>query len=147
MYGTASLICLLFASCLLLLTSCTGHWPALPKRSAAIGISCRGFAENGPFTIKTDLTLEDNPYGWDVSHNMVYVDQPIGTGYSYSTDPADTVHGETGNSTSYPSNVSPFSCYDASAVAVVRLPYPWCACNLVGQAQLYSHVHQNPAIV
>lgn len=55
-----------------------------------------GTAENGPFKIKDDLTLEDNPNGWDVSHNMVYVDQPIGTGYSYSDDPADAVHGETG---------------------------------------------------
>lgn len=53
-------------------------------------------AENGPFKINKDLTLEDNPDGWDVSHNMIYVDQPIGTGYSYSTDPADTVHNEKG---------------------------------------------------
>eukprot|EP00892_Ulva_mutabilis_P009376 jgi/Ulvmu1/6810/UM031_0013.1 len=54
------------------------------------------FMENGPFTINDDLTLNDNPYGWDVTHNMIFVDQPIGTGFSYSTDPADTVHGETG---------------------------------------------------
>jgi len=54
------------------------------------------FVENGPFKITDDLTLDDNPYGWDVSHNLIYVDQPIGTGYSYSTDPADTIYGEKG---------------------------------------------------
>lgn len=57
------------------------------------------YAENGPFTLNEDLSLKDNPYGWDVSHNVIYVDQPIGTGYSYSDDPADTVHGEKGNPT------------------------------------------------
>lgn len=57
---------------------------------------CDTPAENGPFKIKEDLTLEDNPNGWDVSHNMVFVDQPIGTGYSYSTDPADAVYNEKG---------------------------------------------------
>ena len=42
------------------------------------------FYENGPFHITPNLTLEDNPYGWDVGHNMIYVDQPINTGFSYS---------------------------------------------------------------
>eukprot|EP00892_Ulva_mutabilis_P009378 jgi/Ulvmu1/6812/UM031_0015.1 len=54
------------------------------------------FYENGPFKINDDLTLSDSPYGWDISHNMIYVDQPIGTGYSYSDDPADKVRGEMG---------------------------------------------------
>lgn len=52
--------------------------------------------EHGPFKINDDLTLDENPYGWDVSHNVIYVDQPIGSGYSYSTDPADTVYSEAG---------------------------------------------------
>eukprot|EP00892_Ulva_mutabilis_P009381 jgi/Ulvmu1/6815/UM031_0019.1 len=54
------------------------------------------FYENGPFKINDNLTLKDNPDGWDVSHNLIYVDQPIGTGYSYSTDPADAVYNEKG---------------------------------------------------
>jgi carboxypeptidase C (cathepsin A) len=29
------------------------------------------FYENGPFTINEDMTLEDNPTGWDVAANMI----------------------------------------------------------------------------
>lgn len=54
------------------------------------------FYENGPYHIKKDLTLEDAEYGWDVSHNMIFVDQPINTGFSYSDDERDTVHDEVG---------------------------------------------------
>lgn len=34
-------------------------------------------AENGPFRIKDDLTLVANEYGWDQTHNMIFVDQVI----------------------------------------------------------------------
>jgi len=34
-------------------------------------------AENGPFRIKDDLTLVANDYGWDQTHNMIFVDQVI----------------------------------------------------------------------
>jgi hypothetical protein len=65
-------------------------------------------AENGPFKINDDLTLRDNPTGWDVNHNVIYVDQPIGTGYSYSDDPKDRVTSEKGTSnTTWESCVSP----------------------------------------
>jgi carboxypeptidase C (cathepsin A) len=29
------------------------------------------FYENGPYTINEDMTLEDNPTGWDVAANMI----------------------------------------------------------------------------
>jgi Serine carboxypeptidase len=41
-------------------------------------------AENGPWEINDNLELEETQYGWDVSHSMIYVDQPINTGFSYS---------------------------------------------------------------
>lgn len=41
-------------------------------------------AENGPYHIKEDLSLERSEYGWDVNSNMIFVDQPINTGFSYS---------------------------------------------------------------
>ncbi|KAL4449695.1 hypothetical protein ABPG74_007518 [Tetrahymena malaccensis] len=40
------------------------------------------FAENGPFKVNDDLTLSSNPYSWNSNANLVFVDQPVGTGYS-----------------------------------------------------------------
>lgn len=55
------------------------------------------FFENGPFVINDDNeTLSWNPYGWDLASNIIYVDQPVGTGFSYSKDPRDVRHDEKG---------------------------------------------------
>ena len=42
------------------------------------------FFENGPyqFTSSTDATIKSNPNSWNSFANLLYVDQPIGTGYS-----------------------------------------------------------------
>jgi cathepsin A (carboxypeptidase C) len=45
------------------------------------------FYENGPFTINDDLSLKNNPYSWNNNANVLYVDQPFGTGFSETTDP------------------------------------------------------------
>ena len=75
---------------------------AAPKttwKSAVANLNSIGsVAENGPFTINPDLTLTETAFGWDVGHNLIFVDQPIGTGFSYTTDPADNVYGEAGDS-------------------------------------------------
>jgi len=42
------------------------------------------FEENGPLRIKPDLTLTVNPQGWNQRANIIYIDQPVGTGLSYS---------------------------------------------------------------
>ena len=42
------------------------------------------FYENGPYHINPDLSLERSEYGWDTNSNMIFVDQPINTGFSYS---------------------------------------------------------------
>ncbi|BDA42498.1 Serine carboxypeptidase 3 [Coccomyxa sp. Obi] len=52
------------------------------------------FYENGPFRINDDLTLDANEFGWDQTHNMIFVDQPINTGFSYSEDERDRVFDE-----------------------------------------------------
>ena len=77
------------------------------------------FVENGPFKIADDLTLDDNPYGWDVSHNLIYVDQPIGTGYSYSTDPADTIYGQKGKHTCRSSRVMLYALFQGCFALLV----------------------------
>ncbi|KAK4279627.1 hypothetical protein QN277_011375 [Acacia crassicarpa] len=54
------------------------------------------FYENGPFKISENMSLLWNDYGWDKVSNLLYVDQPIGTGFSYSTDMRDIRHDEKG---------------------------------------------------
>ncbi|CAF1890048.1 serine carboxypeptidase-like 47 [Brassica napus] len=54
------------------------------------------FYENGPFTISDDLSLSWNDFGWDKVSNLIYVDQPVGTGFSYVSDLSDLRHDETG---------------------------------------------------
>ncbi|KAI3923019.1 hypothetical protein MKW98_013553 [Papaver atlanticum] len=54
------------------------------------------FYENGPFTIAKNLSLVWNEYGWDKVSNLLYVDQPTGTGFSYSSDSRDLRHNEEG---------------------------------------------------
>ncbi|CAN1339471.1 Serine carboxypeptidase-like 49 [Linum perenne] len=54
------------------------------------------FYENGPFSIADNMTLVWNKYGWDQASNLIYVDQPTGTGFSYSTDRRDIRHNEDG---------------------------------------------------
>ncbi|CAA0832608.1 Serine carboxypeptidase-like 48 [Striga hermonthica] len=57
------------------------------------------FYENGPFHVTDNLTLVSNEFGWDKVSNIIYVDQPTGTGFSYSSDLDDTRHDEKGVST------------------------------------------------
>ncbi|KAG5105468.1 hypothetical protein JHK82_042438 [Glycine max] len=64
------------------------------------GPGCGGelalFYENGPFHIGNNLSLIWNDYGWDQASNILFVDQPTGTGFSYSFDASDIRHDEAG---------------------------------------------------
>ncbi|KAL0709921.1 hypothetical protein Bca4012_016899 [Brassica carinata] len=64
------------------------------------GLGCSGslalFTENGPFAISENLSLSWNPYGWDKVSNVIYVDQPVGTGFSNMSDTSLLRHDETG---------------------------------------------------
>ncbi|KAI8464535.1 MAG: serine carboxypeptidase III precursor [Monoraphidium minutum] len=51
--------------------------------------------ENGPYGLNHNMTLFDNKWGWDVNSHMIFVDQPINTGFSWSDDPSDSVSSET----------------------------------------------------
>ncbi|XP_047323968.1 serine carboxypeptidase-like [Impatiens glandulifera] len=54
------------------------------------------FYENGPFHIANNLSLLSNPFGWDQASNLIFVDQPTGTGFSYSSNEDDIRHDEQG---------------------------------------------------
>lgn len=54
------------------------------------------FYENGPFSISNNLSLIWNEFGWDKISNLLYVDQPTGTGFSFSSDKRDIRHDEKG---------------------------------------------------
>lgn len=42
------------------------------------------FLENGPFSINRKLELVPREYSWHLNHNLIYIDNPVGTGYSFT---------------------------------------------------------------
>lgn len=42
------------------------------------------FMEHGPWTVKKDLTLRPRDYAWTDSYSVLYLDNPIGIGYSFT---------------------------------------------------------------
>ncbi|POM80013.1 Serine protease family S10 [Phytophthora palmivora] len=50
-------------------------------------------AENGPCSIQPDLSTKLNPYTWNNNANVIWLDQPTGTGFSFGS-PADTDYNE-----------------------------------------------------
>ena len=43
------------------------------------------FYENGPYAFNEDgVTLKKNDYSWNSNANLLYVDQPVGTGFSHA---------------------------------------------------------------
>ncbi|KAF9564252.1 alpha/beta-hydrolase [Agrocybe pediades] len=54
-----------------------------PGCSSMIGL----FQENGPCKVNSDgATTVLNPFSWNNISNMIYIDQPIGTGFSFGTN-------------------------------------------------------------
>jgi hypothetical protein len=76
------------------------HWPAVEAHDCAQGKILFGllslriraarlwsalFKENGPYLIDPDtLALSLNPSSWNSNATVIWIDQPVGTGYSYA---------------------------------------------------------------
>lgn len=53
-----------------------------PGVTSLIGL----FAENGPFKVKARHGLKLRKYAWTTNHNVIYIDNPVGSGYSFTND-------------------------------------------------------------
>lgn len=51
-----------------------------PGASSLIGL----FGENGPFMVKNKHGLKLRKFSWTQNHNVIYIDNPVGTGYSFT---------------------------------------------------------------
>ncbi|XP_023012513.2 venom serine carboxypeptidase [Leptinotarsa decemlineata] len=53
-----------------------------PGATSLLGL----FVENGPFSVKNKKGLKLRPYAWTNSHSVIYIDNPVGTGYSFTNE-------------------------------------------------------------
>lgn len=51
-----------------------------PGASSMFGL----FEENGPFFITPNLKAVPRQYSWHINHNLIYIDNPVGTGFSFT---------------------------------------------------------------
>lgn len=51
-----------------------------PGASSLYGL----FTENGPFSVRSDLKLQPRKYSWHLNHHLIYIDNPVGTGFSFT---------------------------------------------------------------
>lgn len=53
------------------------------------------FLEHGPFYVTQNKTLKMRKYSWNMAHNMLYIDNPVGAGFSFTKDKRGYVRNET----------------------------------------------------
>lgn len=51
-----------------------------PGATSLIGL----FGENGPFSVKSKKGLKLRKFAWTNAHSVIYIDNPVGTGYSFT---------------------------------------------------------------
>jgi len=51
-----------------------------PGGSSMFGL----FVENGPFSVNEKLQLVRRKTSWSLTHNLIYIDNPVGTGFSFT---------------------------------------------------------------
>ncbi|XP_014615114.1 PREDICTED: venom serine carboxypeptidase [Polistes canadensis] len=53
------------------------------------------FILHGPFLVTSNITLAPRNYSWTISHNLIYIDSPVGTGYSFTKNDEGYARDET----------------------------------------------------
>ncbi|XP_041977441.1 uncharacterized protein LOC121731840 [Aricia agestis] len=53
-----------------------------PGASSLYGL----FTEIGPYTVTDDNNLEEIKYSWGKNHSLLFIDNPVGTGFSFTDD-------------------------------------------------------------
>ena len=51
-----------------------------PGGSSLFGL----FNENGPFQVNENLEVTKRQTSWTLTHHVIYIDQPVGTGFSFT---------------------------------------------------------------
>lgn len=46
------------------------------------------FTENGPYSINSTLILTPREYSWHLKYNLIYIDNPVGSGFSFTESDA-----------------------------------------------------------
>ncbi|XP_076253486.1 venom serine carboxypeptidase-like [Rhynchophorus ferrugineus] len=64
-----------------------------PGSSSLYGL----FIENGPFAVESDGSVSLREYSWHKNHSLIFIDQPVGTGFSYTNNFYVTNQTEVGN--------------------------------------------------
>ncbi|XP_023588129.1 probable serine carboxypeptidase CPVL [Trichechus manatus latirostris] len=54
-----------------------------PGGSSMFGL----FVEHGPYVVTSNMTLRTRDFPWTTTFSMLYVDNPVGTGFSFTDDP------------------------------------------------------------
>ncbi|XP_075413682.1 putative serine carboxypeptidase CPVL isoform X2 [Tenrec ecaudatus] len=54
-----------------------------PGGSSMFGL----FVEHGPYVVTSNMTLRLRDFSWTTTFSMLYIDNPVGTGFSFTDDP------------------------------------------------------------
>lgn len=52
------------------------------------------FDEHGPFYLTADLSLKPRDFSWNLIANVIYIDNPVGTGFSFTKTDAGYARNE-----------------------------------------------------